>query len=125
MQKEFKHLKIDTKEEQLPPEEGGQRLRARTVKTGTVPPLPPPQSSSVPPNKDKTITPPTIKQNRLYQRHPTPLPYSHIEWNAGSSGGIDTTDADTGGSCLSHTAFKLDSCLARIFFPKFGFLFPV
>ena len=42
MQREFKHLEIDTKEEQLPPEQGGQRLRARTVKTGTAPPLPPP-----------------------------------------------------------------------------------
>ena len=58
MQREFKHLKIDSKEEELPPEQGGQRLRARTVKTGTAPPLPPPQSSSVPPNKDQTITPP-------------------------------------------------------------------
>ena len=56
-QREFKCLKIDIKEEQLPPEQGGQRLRARTVKTGTAPPLPPPQSSSVSPNKDQTITP--------------------------------------------------------------------
>ena len=31
----------------------------------------------------------------------------------------------TGGSHLSHTAVKLDSHLAQIFFPKFGFLFPV
>ena len=40
-QREFKHLKIDTKEEQLPPEQGGHRLRTRTVKIGTAPPLPP------------------------------------------------------------------------------------
>ena len=56
--REFQHLKIDTKEEQLPPEQGGWRLRARTVKTGTALPLPPPQSSSVPPNKNQAITPP-------------------------------------------------------------------
>ena len=32
---------------------------------------------------------------------------------------------DTVGSHLSCTAVKPDSCLARIFFPKIGFPFPV
>ena len=36
-----------------------------------------------------------------------------------------TCVTNTGGSCLSRTAVKPDSHLARIFFPKFGFLFPV
>ena len=31
----------------------------------------------------------------------------------------------TGGSCLSRTVVRPDSCLAQIFFPKFGFPFPV
>ena len=46
-QRELKRLKINMKEEQLYADHGGWMLRARTVKTGTAPPLLPPGSSSV------------------------------------------------------------------------------
>ena len=56
MQRELKQLNIDTKEEQLSVDHGGQRLRTRTVKA---PPVPPPCSSSVPLNVLHNITSPS------------------------------------------------------------------
>ena len=72
-QREIKRIEIDTREE-------GRRWRGRTI-TST-PPVPTPQSCSVPPITAQTSL--TIKHRRLNQRDSTQLSRIYIEQNPGS-----------------------------------------
>ena len=84
------------KEKQLSADHGRERLRARTVKTGTAAPLLPPRSSSVPLTGEKpTCTLPGTIKRRINQRYLTPLAQNVIEHNPTLSGGLDTTDVES------------------------------
>ena len=95
--RELHRLQINTQEGQLPPDQGGRRLRGRTV-----PPVPPPRAPSTTlaqtshsrqsPTKGRSATPATFSQSKHHQQ---------------SSTGMDTSDGESIGHRLNFATSQL------------------
>ena len=97
-ERELRRLRINTREDQLPPEQGGRQLRGRKV-----PPVPPPRAPSIP-------TFQTEQKKKRNDKDATHVVFSHKEQYRSSSTGMDTSDVESIEQKLRFATAQLKEC---------------